>query len=362
MASHAKTLQSAYPWTTSPFIVSAPMRLTANDALALTVSRTHGLGFLGIGNVLSALPPFLEKVTASLAESPIPNTPSDILPVGVGFICFGIDLAAALATLSSAPVKPAAAWLFAPKEMKDFADWSRGIRDATAGKTKIWIQVGNLATALEAARTCRPDVLVIQGIDAGGHGLEHASSIITLLPECADALSKAGFGDIPLVAAGGIADGRGVAAATMLGAAGVCMGTRFLCSPEAAITNGYRDVVLKAKDGDTSRTKLWDRLMGNWWPEEFDGRGVLNDSVWDDEKGLPEEENKKLYGEAAKSADGWAGEKTRMCAYAGSGVGLINEIKPAVEIVKEVTRDAKRFWKEDSSTSSLNAKGQQSDI
>ncbi|TVY19550.1 Nitronate monooxygenase [Lachnellula arida] len=334
MSSHAQTLQSSYPWTTSPIIVSAPMRLTANESLTLSVTRSHGLAFLGAGNVISAISPFLKNVTAALDENPIPNTQPDVLPIGIGLLCFGLDLAATLSIISSAPKKPAAAWLFAPKETKDFAAWSSGIRDATAGKTKIWIQIGTVASALEAARTCRPDVLVIQGSESGGHGVEKAGSIISLLPECADALSKAGFGDIPLVAAGGIADGRGVAAATMLGAAGVCMGTRFLCSPEAAISDGYRGAVLKAKDGDTSRSKLWDRLTGTDWPEGFDGRAVLNDSFWDHEKGLPEEENKRLYGEAAKTADGWSGEKARLTPWAGAGVGLINEIKPAGEIVK----------------------------
>ncbi|TVY43335.1 Nitronate monooxygenase [Lachnellula occidentalis] len=347
MASHAKTLQSSYPWTTSPLITSAPMRLIAGEALTLSVSRSHGLGFLAIGTDLASLA-LLKTITTSLHENPIPNTPPGILPIGVGFICFGIDLAAAVSTISSAPQKPAAAWLFAPREENDLIAWSSGIRDASAGKTAIWIQIGTVASALQVARTCRPDVLVIQGSDAGGHGLAHSSSLISLLPECADALSKAGFGHIPLIAAGGIADGRGVASASMLGAAGICMGTRFLCSPEAAISDGYRGAVLRAGDGgvSTARTKLYDRLRGTTgWPEQYDGRAVLNHSFWDHEKGVAEEENRRLYGESVKLGDeGW-GEKARMTTYAGTGVGLINKIMPAGEIVKEVSRDAKTLLK-----------------
>ena len=344
MPSHAKTLQSSYPWTTFLLITSAPMRLIAGEDLALSVSRSQGLGFLGVGTDLDSLPSFLKNITTSLQENPIPNTPPDILPIGVGFICWGIDLAAALSVIRSAPQKPAAAWLFAPKEISHLVAWSQGLREASGGKIKIWIQVGTIATALEVARTCQPDVLVIQGSDAGGHGLTHSSSIISLLPECADALSREGFGHIPLIATGGITDGRGVAAAMMLGASGVCMGTRFLCSPEAVITNGYRNAVLRASDGgvNTARTKVYDQLRGTTgWPDHYNGRGVLNHSFWDHEKGVKEEENKKLYEEAMKMGDeGW-GEKARMTTYAGTGVGLIKGIMPAGEIVKEVGREAR---------------------
>ncbi|TVY65617.1 Nitronate monooxygenase, partial [Lachnellula suecica] len=297
MSSHAQTLQSHYPWTASPLITSAPMRLIAHEDLTLSVSHSQGLGFLGVGTDVSAFSSILNSCTTSLQQAPIPNTPSEILPIGVGFICWGADLDAAVSVIRSAGAKPAAAWLFAPKAPSDLVTWSKCIREASAGKTKIWIQVGTVATALEVARTCQPDVLVIQGSDAGGHGLAQSSSIISLFPECFDALAR------------GIMDGRGVAAATMLGASGVCMGTRFLCSPEAAISNGYRNAVLGASDGgvSTARTTVYDKLRRtNGWPEHYNARGVLNDSFWDHEKGLGEEENRRLYEEAMKTGDaGW---------------------------------------------------------
>ena len=165
-------------------------------------------------------------------------------------------------------------------------------------------------------------MLVIQGSDAGGHGLAKSSSIITLLPECVDALASHGFGAIPIIAAGGIVDGRGVAAAIVLGASGVCMGTRFLASPEAQIANGYRKDILRARDGgvSTGRTSLYDKLRGTvGWPEGYNGRGVLNESFWDAGKGMGEDENKKLYEEALKLGDeGWGkkGRVTGMCYFA----------------------------------------------
>jgi nitronate monooxygenase len=320
------------------------MRLIAHEDLTLAVSRAQGIGFIGAGTDVSSLSTILENCTTSLQQTPIPNTPPGILPIGVGFLCWGADLEATLSILRSAPTKPAAAWFFAPKETSDLVTWSKSIREASGNKTKMWIQVGTVADALEVARTCSPDVLVIQGSDAGGHGLVQSSSIISLFPECFDALAKEGFGNIPLIATGGITDGRGVAAAYMLGASGVCMGTRFLASPEAAISNGYRNAVLKASDGgvSTARTTVYDKLRKTFgWPEHYNARGVLNHSFWDHEKGMAEEENRKLYDEAVKKGDeGW-GDNARMTTYAGTGVGLIVDVVPAGEIVKEVRKDAR---------------------
>jgi nitronate monooxygenase len=344
MATHSETLQSHYPWAALPLITSAPMRLITHEDLTLAVSRAQGIGFIGAGTDVGSLSTLLKNCTASLQQNPIPNTPPDILPIGVGFLCWGADLEATLSILRSASTKPAAAWLFAPKETSDLVTWSKGIREVSAGKTKIWIQVGAVADALEVACTCSPDVLIIQGSDAGGHGLAQSSSIISLFPECFDALAKEGFGNIPLIATGGITDGRGVAAAAMLGASGVCMGTRFLCSPEAAISDGYRNAVLNASDGgvNTARTTVYDKLRKtSGWPERYNARGVLNHSFWDHEKGMEEEENRKLYDEAVKMGDeGW-GEKARMTTYAGTGVGLIKEIMSAGDIAREVREEAR---------------------
>lgn len=126
----------------------------------------------------------------------------------------------------------------------------------------------------------------------------------------------------------------------MLGANGICMGTRFLASREADLAKGYQDAVLHASDGgvSTKRSSVYDRIRGTpGWPGEYGGRGVLNDTFWDSEKGMDEEENKRLYREASAKGDkGWAKEGGRMCTYAGTGVGLVREVKGAGEIVEEV--------------------------
>jgi nitronate monooxygenase len=321
------------------------MRLIATAPLALAVSRSGGLGFLGTGTDPSSIFKFLNDSFVLHTASPIPDVPEGILPVGIGFICWGADLNEAKSVIADAPSKPAAAWLFAARELSDLPSWSEEIRTASNGKTKIWIQVGTVADCLEVAKSCKPDVLVIQGSDAGGHGLAQSSSIISLLPECVDALEREGFGHIPLIATGGIVDGRGTAAALTLGAVGTSMGTRFLASPEAAISQGYQAAVLAASDGgvSTARTTVYDKIRGILgWPSTYNGRGILNQSFWDYIKGMNDDENRQLYDAAAEQGDAGWGNAGRMTTYAGTGVGLIREVKPAAEIVKEVRKDARK--------------------
>jgi nitronate monooxygenase len=350
-AERSSLIHAHYPWTRTPLLSSAPMRLISGPSLAVAVSRAGGLGFLGAGagSDLSTLLSNLQEASLMLSSSPITGAPEGILPIGVGFLNWGADLGVAVRVLSDLPLKPAAVWFFAPKSTEDLVSWTSSVRAATENRTKIWVQVGTLASAVEAVKVCAPDVLVIQGSDAGGHGLIRSSSIISLLPEVSDALMHSSLwgrhGPIPLVAAGGIVDGRGVAAALMLGASGVSIGTRFLTSREADISQGYKQAVMDARDGGvtTARSLVYDNLRGTTgWPESYNARGLINKSFRDWEAGMPEEENKKLYEEAARAGDqGWGQEDGRMATYAGTGVGLINSIKPAGEIVEEILEEVK---------------------
>lgn len=343
------SLTADYPWVKTPLVVSAPMLRIAGAPLAISVSRAGGLGFIAAGFDVSDLETTLAHAASLLESSPIPHlnpNPNGTLPVGVGFINWGADLAVALAALKKYP--PAAVWLFgAPPESQvaQYSSWATSVRAATDGKTKIWIQVGSVRHALDLASspTVAPDVLVIQGSDAGGHGLRQSSSIISLLPETKDSLTMAGHGDIPLIAAGGISDGRGLAAAQCLGADGMCMGTRFLASSEANIARGYQREVLRVADGGAStvRSTVYDRTRGIYdWPSEYDGRGVMNESFYDDRRGMSDEENKRLYeAEMKKGDEGW-GPGGRMATYAGTGIGLVREVRGAGEIVEGVRREA----------------------
>lgn len=330
-----------HPWVRSPLIVNAPMRLIALAPMAVAVAQAGGFGFLAAGTDVRDLKAELRKARDLVQNTSIKGSDPGVLPIGVGFINWGVDLSTALDAMKEQI--PAAVWFFAPKRTEDLIEWTSKIRRLSNARTKIWIQIGTVADAVEVAQTCNPDVLVVQGADAGGHGLAQGAGVVSLLPEVADALEEAGFGSIPLIAAGGIVEGRGTAACLALGAQGVVMGTRFLASKEANITKGYQDDLLRTTDGGstTARTGIYDTLRGiTGWPSRYNGRGILNQSFWDAQKGQSTEENRRLYNEAMQKGDqGW-GENGRLTAYAGSGVGLVKEVKSAQDIVEEVRRDA----------------------
>ena len=334
-------MNRAYPWLRSPLIVSASMRLISLAPLAVTVAKAGGFGFLAAGTDTSDLKAELKRARDLLQKSPIEGVDPTILPIGVGFINWGANMNTALEALKIHT--PAAVWFFAPKRNEDLIEWTEKVREMTGGRTKVWVQIGTVTDALHVAQACAPDVLVVQGADAGGHGLAQGAGIITLLPEVADALADIGMSHIPLIAAGGIVEGRGTAACLALGASGVVLGTRFLASKEANIAKGYQDDVLRTRDGGlaTVRTNVYDSLRGTTgWPANYNGRGIINQSFLDDQDGMSIEENKTLHNEALQKGDkGW-GKNGRLTAYAGSGVGLVREVMSAQDIVEEVRRDA----------------------
>jgi nitronate monooxygenase len=333
------TLHSHYPWLSHPILVVAPMMKITMAPLAVAGSKAGGFGFLAGGFDLTNLEADLAETAGLLENADIP-APEGVLPIGVGFQNWGSDLKLAVAAVQKYP--PAAVWFFAPRRLPDLLPWAKEIRAATGGRTKIWVQVGSVGQALEIAKTTKPDVLVLQGTDAGGHGLVNSASVISLVPEVVDALANERL-RIPVIAAGGISEGRGVAAALTLGASGVALGTRFLACKEATIAKGYQEEVVRIHDGgaNTVRSKLYDVLRGILdWPKAYDGRGAVNRSYLDAQSGMPDEENKELYKEEMEKGDkGW-GAEGRMTTYAGTGVGLVREVKSAEEIIKETSTDA----------------------
>ncbi|KAJ5748380.1 uncharacterized protein N7511_010076 [Penicillium nucicola] len=345
----ASTLLSRYPWVSSPFVVSAPMRVMSGPALAIAVSRTGGLGFIGPGAKTQDTSDDLEEASSLLrqAANKITNNGST-LPIGVGYQLWADDINIAIAGIEK--YKPCAAWLYAPRQgPQDFDDWSSKIRIASP-ETQIWIQIGTLKEAKQLLQSNqRPDVVVVQGSESGGHGrAKDGMGLMALLPEVADVMSSS---QIPLFAAGGIADGRGVAAAMCLGASGAVMGTRFLAASETRISRGYQNEVVRASDGavSTTRTLLYNHLRGTFgWPEEYSPRTILNKSFIEQQEGKSFDELKKLHDEATKAGDkGW-GPEGRLATYAGAAVGLIHEVKGAGDIVREVQKDVlnriERLW------------------
>jgi len=351
---NSNDLQKVYPWTASPLIVSAPMAKVAMPKLAVAVSKAGGLGFIAAGYHSDHLEDFLEEADYQLfsqEENPQTETKKlepKFLPVGVGFITWSASLNDAMPAFKK--YWPCAVWLFAPpRGFQDLVPWATQIREATSHRTKIWVQVGTVADAVEVARVVKPDSIVVQGSDAGGHSLARGASIVSLVPEVCDTLQGCWTptqGHISVLAAGGISDGRGVAAATILGAQGCVLGTRFLASPESMIANGYQKELLRAADGgiNTTRTRIYDSVRDiHGWPKEYDGRGVINRTYIDASDGLSEVKNRELYREALHQGDEGYGPEGRLCTYAGTGVGLVKTIMPAGEIVTSTREEANRL-------------------
>ncbi len=206
-----------------------------------------------------------------------------------------------------------------------------------------------VASAAEARRAVEVgvDVIVAQGWEAGGHVLGQTASL-PLLPAVVDAVSPT-----PVVAAGGIADGRGLAAALALGAAGAWVGTRFLASEEALTHSEYRRLVLQAQETDTVYTRLFDggwpnaphRVLRNSTVANWEGAGrptmgrrpAEGSVVAQSESGDPV----RMY-EDTIPLQGMTGEVEKLALYAGQCAGLVHAVKPAGEIVRELAEDAQQ--------------------
>lgn len=322
------------------------MRVMSGPHLALAVSKAGGLGFIGPGAKPEDTATDLKVLRKLLKDVPDSTFPDAVqagrrFPVGVGFQLWNGDLGSAVEAVGEH--HPCAAWLFAPRRgQEELDEWTARLREASPG-IHIWIQVGTLKESVEVAKSDhRPDVLVVQGAEAGGHGrATDGMGIMTLFPETADGIRDSGMS---LIAAGGIADGRGVAAALALGAHGVAMGTRFLASTEARISRGYQNEVVRATDGaqSTTKTMLYNHLRGTLgWHEQYSPRGITNKSWHDHQAGVPFEELKKLHEEAEKSGDAGWGPEGRLATYAGAAVGLVHSVEDAGSLVKTLQDEAK---------------------
>jgi nitronate monooxygenase len=206
-----------------------------------------------------------------------------------------------------------------------------------------------VASAEEArrAREAGVDAVVAQGWEAGGHVWGEVSTL-ALVPRVVDAVAP-----LPVVAAGGIADGRGLAAVLALGAGAAWMGTRFLLAAEAAAHPIYREAVIAAAETATAYSSLFD--VG--WPDA--PLRTLRNSTWEAWRAAGEPQPGARPGEGdvvATGEDGRditrynndapvagaSGDIAAMCLYAGQGVGLAQRIQPAAEIVREVAEEAAR--------------------
>lgn len=290
-------------------IVLAPMASVSGGRLAAAVSNSGGLGLVGGGY---GDPNWLRE-ELSLARGETRR------PWGVGLITWCATGEAVDLALSYEP----------SAFMLSFGDPSPYASTIKETDCKLICQVQDVEGAL-AAEAAGADFIVAQGTEAGGHGAEHASTL-PLVPAVVDAVDAT-----PVLAAGGIADGRGLAAALMLGAHGVLIGTRFYASIEALGHEQAKEQIVAARGSETKRTQVFDVVRGLQWPEEYTGRALRNDFLerWDGwEKKLataPEGE-----GEAFQEAE-QKGDTDIAVVWCGEAADLIHDVPAATELVRRI--------------------------
>jgi nitronate monooxygenase len=292
-------------------ILLAPMGSAAGGRLAAAVTNAGGLGLIGSGYANA------DTIRRELSEAGNAR-------VGIGFITWALEKNPSALDVAI-DAKPAAVMLSfgAP------ARFSGRIREAGC---KIICQVQSVGQAREAA-AAGADIIIAQGRDAGGHsGVTRGT--IGLVPAVVDAVAP-----IPVVAAGGLADGRGLAAALALGATGVSMGTRFTASRESLWDQKMKTAALAAGGDQTEQTRVFDVVRGASWPAVYPGRALRNafSATWNGrEDALAADRQEQEASYLATAADDYA---TRV-VWAGEGVDLVNDIPTASEIIERIIAQA----------------------
>ena len=297
-------------------ILSAPMDVIAGARLAAAVSAAGGFGILGGGYGDKA---WLEQETAKLRDV--------AAPFGIGFITWSLAKRPELLDIALA-AKPSAVML-SFGDPKPFAP-----RIKSSGALLI-CQVQDEAMARQAL-DAGADMLIAQGSEAGGHGASRTT--IDIVPAIVDLVA----GAVPVAAAGGIADGRGLAAMMMLGASGVLLGTRFYASQECDGADEAKKRICAATSGSSIRSIIFDLSRNNVWPAPFNGRCLINDHArrW---MGREVELLQNVGAVAAEYAAAKAAGNFDVAAvFAGESVGLIHDIVPATEIVGRIVAEAEQ--------------------
>jgi nitronate monooxygenase len=296
-------------------VVLAPMAFAAGGALAAAVTRAGGLGLIGGGY---GDPTWLEQQFAAAAGE----------RVGVGFITWSLRKSPSLLT-DVLKHRPAAVML-SFGDPRPFVD---EIREAGAA---VICQCQDMAHVMDAVEV-GADVVVAQGSEAGGHGALRGT--LSFVPEVADHLAAHAPHTL-LLAAGGIADGRGVAASLMLGADGVLVGTRLWAASEALVKPGHHRAIVETDGDGTLRTRVPDIARQIPWPRGFTAR-IRRNAFTDRWHGREEALEAAAAVEGPKYRQAFeAGDPEHAAVWFGEAAGLIHSIEPAALIVERMVSEA----------------------
>jgi len=300
-------------------ILSAPMALISGGRLAAAVTSSGGLGFIGGGYGDSD---WLQR-EFGLADGK---------RVGCGFITWSLARKPELLdeTLERQPATI----------MLSFGDLQPFAEHIHAAGVPLMAQVQTLDHARQAL-DAGAEILVAQGGEAGGHGMT-VRSTFTLVPDVVD-LAAERAPETLVLAAGGVADGRGLAAALVLGADGVLMGTRFWATPEALVSPRAHQRAVGASGDNTYRTRVYDVVRRLDWPPEYNERALSNPFVdgWHGNEAamlssLPDAVSTFEAAVAAEDFDAAA-------ILVGEAIGRIDSVRPAADIVVDMAAEADRI-------------------
>ena len=309
-------------------IALAPMALATGGALSAACAQAGALGLVGGGYGDLAW----TQREYKLAQELLKNDPPSHARLGCGFITWKLDENA-----------EALDWVLTQKPcaiMLSFGDPRTYAARISKAGVQLICQVQRLEQVAEAIEA-GASVIVAQGGEAGGHGANalEGRSTFTLVPEVADYLATHSPNTL-LLAAGGVADGRGLAASLMLGADGALVGSRLWATTESLAAQGAKTQATQTTGDGTARSEVFDILRRKNWPAPYDFRAIRNDlhrELENDMAGL------KTNPDAARAdydAGVKAGDFTRAHATVGEAVGLIADIPSAADLIVRLTNEA----------------------
>jgi NAD(P)H-dependent flavin oxidoreductase YrpB (nitropropane dioxygenase family) len=286
-----------------------------SPALVAAVSNAGGLGAMGCHN----LPPDrIRKGAAEIRE----NTNK---PFALNFLIFSAEEECFAAALAERPPHMAFAW---PRPDQDIAGYIARAHDVGC---KVTFMAGGVPEAVRAAEA-GADVIVAQGTEGGGHVSWMTS--MTLVPMVVDAVAP-----VPVLAAGGFVDGRGLAAALALGADGILLGTRFLASDESPLHPNFKQAIVDADGHDTVLTEIPDIAQATVWPGAM-SRSKRNGFIerWMGREWALRQHQAEALADIIDART--SGDVERAPLSMGQDAGLIDEVLPAAEIVRRIAADA----------------------
>jgi enoyl-[acyl-carrier protein] reductase II len=305
-------------------IMQAAIWPATSAELVAAVSEAGGLG--SVGSVFESAESVQRQITRVREMTQRPFAVNHVVPL--------LDEEAFEATLEAKPAVISLA-LGDPAEL---------VEQAHAAGAKVIHQVHTVEQARRVAEL-GVDVIIAQGSEAGGQGMALGVGAMALVPQVTDAV-----GPIPVLAAGGVADGRGLAAALVLGAQGANVGTRFLASHEASADEGWKRSILEAESEDVVRFETWKEIF----PSAAEGAyetvpRVMRTSFVDEWQRRPEEarrEAERLRGELMSVVR--ERRPHELVPFTGQTAGMIHDVLPAGEIVHGMVSEAEEALRETS--------------